>query len=147
MPRTPTDLAPHLTAAKIRGVHVGVRETLAHGFQRRVKVAWCNALAGRPGDICGRNRPVMVPSVVAAGWLIPASAKEYHDRTGDLVRCGCYFPKACSPTKHQNFRPLACRRFALVPTLAKEILQNCCAFLLENAGSNLALMIERRQLQ
>ena len=76
MPRTPTDLAPYLTAAKVSGVHVGVRETLAHGFQRRVKGAWCNALAGRPGDICGSNRPGNGSfSGRRAGWLTAVRAR------------------------------------------------------------------------
>src|SRR5262245_63841782 len=50
------DLTANLTAGKIRRVHVCVGETGAQEFQGRVEITCGNALAGRPHDICRRNR-------------------------------------------------------------------------------------------
>jgi hypothetical protein len=79
-------LAVNLAATAVRRVHIRVREILAHGVQGRVKAARCNALSGRLGDICCRNRAGDRPfSGRRARRLIPASAQEYHDATSDLA--------------------------------------------------------------
>jgi hypothetical protein len=62
--RASTNLAANLAAAEVCCVHVGVGQTVAHGFQSRVEIAGVNALGGGPGDICCRYGSRDSPSVV-----------------------------------------------------------------------------------
>jgi hypothetical protein len=48
-------LAANLAAAEVCCVHVGIGQTVAHGFQSRVEIARVNAQRRGPGDICCRN--------------------------------------------------------------------------------------------
>ena len=88
MSRTTFDRASNLTAAEPRRVHVRVGQTGAHGFQGGVEITWVNALADRPRNICGRDRPGDASrSGCWASRLTSAAAQEYHDTTSDSAGC------------------------------------------------------------
>jgi hypothetical protein len=88
VPRASTDLAANLAAAEVCCVHVGIGQTVAHGFQSGIEIARVNPLRRGPGDICCRNGSRDGSfSCRRARRLTAAAAQENHDATRDLARC------------------------------------------------------------